>query len=203
VAASGTTPPATCGAFTPAAGALPFVVDSAFYAAGWETDYQLISLNGGGTASTCPTRSSATAKGNCYAWTYNAVASGGPIGDAGAVAQGGAGVEWQAGGFNFGTAPGVISPAGATKVSFWAMGAAGGESMNFSYGGLTNTLCLDAITGALPVVLTTTWTNYTIPITGDYSAGMVQAFGWYANAQVNDAGIVGPLNFFIDDIEWQ
>ncbi len=204
-ATSGTTPPPACGGFAAAGGALPFVVDTKFYAAGWESDYQLISLNGGvaNGPSTCPTRSSATAMGGCYGWTYNAVAAGGTFGDAGAVALGGAGVEWQAGGFNFGTAPGVIIPAGATNVSFWAKGAAGGESMTFTYGGLTNTLCLDAITGALPVILTTTWTNYTIPITGDYSAGMVQAFGWYANAQVNDAGIVGPLNFFIDDIEWK
>jgi hypothetical protein len=199
--------PATCGAYTALGGGLPFAVDPpTFIPAGWEDDYFDIAED---SPSACPARSHTGALGSCHRWTYNSMPAG-ATNDAGLTAKGGAGVTWQAGvqgANNWGTFPGSIIPAGATKVSFWAKGAAGGESLTFGYGGLNvggAVICGDAISNSMTQTLTNQWANYTIPVTGNYSAGMVTGFYWYSGQVLTDAGNPGgSITFFIDDIEWQ
>jgi len=175
----------------PIAGTLPFVVDSKFMATGYEGDIAFITL---AADSTCGgARSSANAKGSCYTWKYAAPA---------VPAAGFAAVLWQYPADNFGaspTVPGYPIPPGATKVSFWAKGAVGGEKLNFGVGQIPATaMCSDAIIVAqMPETLAAAWTNYTIALPAQsYASGEITAFLWDAAAQ-------GTINFDIDDIEWQ
>jgi hypothetical protein len=169
-------------------GTLPFVVDSVYAPTG--------SFGTGSTSTidTCAVaRSSATAKGSCHTASYM-VTAGGAF----------AGVFWQDN-FNWGTQGGYSIPAGATKVTFSAMGKVGGEKVSFvaGYSGspTPTTPCTDTIRGNLgPVTLTATWMAYTMTLTGGYPNGVLGAFGWEANAP----GAVGTgIDFYIDDIEYQ
>jgi len=215
-----------------APGPLPFVVDTHFFASEWEGDNSEIQLGAGlaetdaGKADeTCGgDRSSASAQGNCYKWTYGNVPAGAVINDAGATAKGYAAVEYQSlvasGNYpaNFGTAPGVVIPPGATMVSFWARGAVGGEVVGFGVGQISNAMCNDAIIVApANQTLTTAWTHYTIefPVGQSYASGQIIGFSWSAAYQANGPGDGGsdatagdasaassPITFFIDSIEW-
>jgi hypothetical protein len=173
---------------TSAAGTLPFVVDSVYSPTG------VFGTGAIATGATCAVaRSSATAKGSCHTATYTPA-------DAGTFG----GVFWQDD-FNWGTEGGYAIPAGATKITFSAMGKAGGEKVSFiaGYSGAATaaTPCTDTIradSGAL--TLTTTWTAYTITLSGGYPEGVLGAFGWEANAPGAPAS---TLTFYIDDIQYQ
>jgi hypothetical protein len=120
-----------------------------------------------------------------------------------------AGVAWQAnvqsmaGGAyynNFGVAPGVIPPAGATEASFWAKGAVGGEQLQFSVGSAATAPCTDSVISTTSVTLTTTWTQYSIPFPPpvNYAAGQVNGFTW---------GVAGAapgtvVSFYFDNVQW-
>jgi hypothetical protein len=139
--------------------------------------------------------------------TYNV-----PGGDAAMMTTGFAGVAWQANvqvmGVapntyynNFGVAPGVVLPAGATEASFWAKGAVGGETVTFSVGSAATAPCLDSVVApGAAVTLTTTWTKYTIPFSTpvSYSAGQVNGFSW----GVAGAAIGTTVSFYFDNAEW-
>jgi hypothetical protein len=122
----------------------------------------------------------------CWTWTY---------------APGGlstwAGVDWQYPVNNWGTAPGLAIPAGATAVTFYAWGATGTEIVTFNVGyGPTST---DVFGASLANQhLTTTPTQYSISLTGDdyvcNSARM--GFGWTAAGATSET-------FYIDSITWQ
>jgi hypothetical protein len=171
-----------------ASGQLPFVVDSEYQPTG---DY------GTGTTTTSAVctvaRSSATAKGNCHTATYTVVAGGAF-----------AGVFWQYN-FDWGTEAGYEIPAGATKLTFSAMGAAGGEKVTFNAGytgpPTAATPCTDTIRGSTnTLTLTTTWTAYSMTLSGGYPEGVLGAFAWEANAP----GAAGTsITFYVDDIQYQ
>ena len=74
---------------------------------------------------------------------------------------------------------------------------AGGEVVTFSVGAAGLHPCRDSVTGNTMATLTTTWTKYSIPITGPYANGQIDGFGW-ATAGSADA----PTTFYIDDITW-
>jgi hypothetical protein len=175
----------------PVGGTLPYVVDSDFLPSGYEGDIADITEAADKTCGGA--RSSATAKGNCYTWTYAAPTP--------AVA-GYAAVLWQYPVNNFGTVatvPGYPIPPGATKVSFWAKGKVGGEKVSFAVGQIPATAkCSDAIIVPLALeTLTAAWVNYTIALPAQsYATGEITGFVWDAAAQ-------GAINFYLDDIEWQ
>jgi hypothetical protein len=134
----------------------------------------------------------------CHGFTYNFSS------DAG-TGIGWAGVVWQSPANNWGALPGYAIPAGATKVTFNARGAVGGEVVNFVAGGSgVPTLadpCQDTVSGSMMgVVLTTSWMPVTIALTGTYTGGVLAGFGWSA-AGGQDAG-PGEITFYVDDIEW-
>jgi hypothetical protein len=148
-------------------------------------------------------RSSQNAQGHCWAVTYAPSSpDAGPCGPA----QGGlaAGVFWQYPANNWNSKPGYPIPPGATKVSFWARGAVGGEVIRFGVGEVppsTAVDCTDSFYTPSRITLTATWTQYAIPL-GSQAAvgGIVSAFDWViASTDVNPAGVT----FYIDDIEWQ
>jgi hypothetical protein len=168
-------------------------------------------------------------RGTCHTVIYTALAPGTPIGyPTGATSVGWAGVAWQYPINNFGMSVGYAIPAGAAKVSFYAKGAVGGETVSFyaaniAPGGMA--VCNDAFASgtnpAAKLTLTPTWTQYTMPITGTYATGIITGFGYSLNDQIptgdgdggvadagaKDGGDAGsaypPVTFYIDDIVWE
>jgi hypothetical protein len=184
---------------TVVSGSLPFTVDSKFIPSGYEGDYLNITQTGDTTGTACGGRAVTGAAGSCYKVVYTVPAP----------TKGFAAVEWQAnpaaiGQLNFGTAPGVVPPPGATEASFYAKGAVGGEVVNFFVGAAGTAPCTDSVItpNMSPVTLTTTWTQYTLPFSGQtYAAGQIVGFAWSTPAPTDaDAGTM--TSFYIDDIVW-
>jgi hypothetical protein len=124
--------------------------------------------------------------------------------------KGWSGVVWQYPVNNWGGAPGYLIPPGATKVTFYARGATGTESVSFNVGGIgfggiptPSAPCVDTVQGSVPkTTLSTTWTQYTIDITGQtYAGGVLNGFSWVAGA-VDQPTTVSEVTFYIDDIQW-
>jgi hypothetical protein len=106
---------------------------------------------------------------------------------------------------NWGGCPGRPVTAGATKVTFFAAGAVGGEKVSFKTGGIApmdaiQAPYVDTFSRAIDVTLTNAWTPLTIDMPGaTYTGGVLGAFAWIANAPAGGA----PVTFFLDDIVWQ
>jgi hypothetical protein len=171
--AAATCPPPTMNA----SDTLPFVVDSRFIPSGYEGDYLFIKNVGDRTGAACGGRATTTALGSCYAVTYTPPLTG---------SAGYAAVVWQYPVNNFGASPGYLIPPGATQVAFYAKGKNGGEVVSFAVGqDGPPAVCPDSvIIPAVPQTLTTTWTQYTIPLNGQtYGAGENSGFIWVAGPQ--------------------
>jgi hypothetical protein len=192
-----------CPALTPA-GSLPFAVDTRFIASGYEGDVAAIVESA--TSTTCGgNRATASAMlGACHTFTYSAAPAGGA--NAGWV-----GVIWQYPANNWGASQGWAIPSGATKVSFWVRGQAGGETVAFNAGGTNfgnapspTAPCPDTVTASAPAKhLTTTWQHVTMAVTGGtYPGGVIDGFQILAVASAQPAPGT-PVTFYIDDIEWQ
>jgi hypothetical protein len=217
------------------------VVDAKFIPSGYEGDAVGLAPNPG--AIQMPTKMgdpscngmprAGTGRGTCHTVTYAPLAPNTPIGyPPGATTMGWAGVAWQYPLNNWGSSVGYAIPAGATKVSFYAKGAVGGETVSFWAGAISGggTLCSDPFmpgtNPATKITLTTTWTQYTMPITGTYAKGVITAFGYSlanqvpagmgdggaaeagaADAAATDAGDAGSgfpaVTFYVDDVVWQ
>lgn len=159
---------------------LPFAVDDWFAPSGYMGDGE---QPGGieGDETCLPSRPS-TWMGRChrYTWTPGSAMWGG--------------VYWQYPDGNWGDRPGLTVPEGATKITFQAWGANGGESVDFMVGMMpvdgfqvTRTA---VILGAAP-------SEYTLELGGADYARVVGGFGWVANMSTT------PVTFHIDDIRWQ
>lgn len=179
--------------------ALPFNLSDEFIPSGFMGDSQP-SMDGiklSNDVADCKTPRSTGAQGDCYSVTWTATVA------AGASAW--AGVYWQSPANNWGAKPGKVIAAGATKVSFYAAGAAGGEKIQFCAGGINTkgtdpTLThRDTFSANLPAVtLTKDWAQYTIPLTGATYGEVLGGFCW-----VDAATASGTSTFYIDDVRWE
>jgi hypothetical protein len=113
-----------------------------------------------------------------------------------------AGIFWQYPLDNWGARPGLLVPAGASRVAFYAKGAAGGEQITFQVGGLReegraygDLLAVDEI-----MTLTTTWQKFELSLNGSYYVDVIGGFAWIAGGDENPTS---PLSFQIDDIRWE
>jgi len=145
-------------------GTLPYVTTTSFIG----SDYQ---PNGGGLqigSAACTHYDAACGTdnkndgpcGQCTTWTYTPNAT--------AATYAGVGYVRKFDG-NY-TAPQICMPATAKAITFYAKGALGGEQVTFTAQGAQE----------LPFTLTTTWTKYTLPLTGVYNTdtGVEQGFYW-------------------------
>jgi hypothetical protein len=191
--AGGSGPPPVMGPITP----LPVVVDSSYAASGYMGDGMMA---GSIVADvTCPARGPGNI-GKCSKFTYTPVAM---------STYGWGGVYWQYPANNWGTMQGERIAPGATKVTFYAAGAKGGEKVNFFVGGLataTGAVYQDPVKVSLDAqVLTTTMTAYTINLTGFTYDAIIGGFGWSIEAPAGaDAGAYDPtpIVFYVDGIQW-
>ncbi len=160
---------------------LPFAVDDYFAASGYMGDGE--SPGGISDSTACPERAG-DALGVCHhlVWTPKS--------------NGWAGIYWQYPAGNWGTSPGYQIEPGATQVSFWAWGDAGGETLSF-FAGIEEA---DGFhTEVTDVVLTTTPTRYYLNLRNKTYDTVVGAFGWSSGTSDGTS----PVSFTIDDIQWQ
>jgi hypothetical protein len=175
---------------TPVAASLPLTVSDVFAPSGYMGD----GATPGGIqvdTTTCLMPRPTGAVGDCYKVTYTP------------GTQGWAGVYWQYPANNWGASPGKRIAAGATKVAFYAAGAAGGEALQFVVGGENDgTLPYhDAFKVMQNQTLTTALAPYSVAL-GDktYDTGVLGGFAWLATAPV---GSTAPIVFYLDAITWQ
>jgi hypothetical protein len=177
---------------------IPFVVSDQFVPSGFmgdsPTDFNGIKMSADSTA--CPTRAP-DAKGACYAITWTPAF----VPDASSAWVG---VYWQYPSNNWGAQPGKPVSPGATKVSFYAIGAKGGEQIQFLAGGVNVAgsnpalTYADTFSASTQVTLTTSWQQYEVPLTGDTYSSVIGAFAWSITTTSTD-----PIAFYVDDIEWE
>jgi len=177
---------------------LPFVVDSLFIASGYMGDGATPGAILQDDNMTCAPSRPAGAVGHCHKFTYTPI----PNPDA-AVPWGG--VYWQYPVNNWGALPGKRIAQGATKVTFLAAGAVGGESVRFLVGGILPQPLLGLVNGDtvnvnLTVVLTNTMTPYLIDLTGQSYDAVLGGFGWVIEVPV---GSTTPVAFTVDSIRWE
>jgi len=89
----------------------------------------------------------------------------------------------------------------ATKLTFWARGEHGGEKAEFKVGGLEGTY-KDSLWPALstePIVLTDTWVQYTLDLSGQDLGHIIGGFVWVTERRLNSDG----ATIYLDDIRFE
>ncbi|MDD5617739.1 MAG: hypothetical protein PHG69_01460 [Candidatus Omnitrophica bacterium] len=110
------------------------------------------------------------------------------------------GVYWQNPANNWGGMDGGIDLSKATKLTFWAKGAKGGERIEeFKIGGILGEYSDSDSAGIGPVILTKDWKQYTIDLTGKDVSYIIGGFCWSTNIDVNPDGIT----FYLDEIRYE
>jgi hypothetical protein len=111
-----------------------------------------------------------------------------------------AGMCWQNPPNNWGSVDAGFDISKATKLTFWARGANGGERIEeFKVGGIMGEFS-DSDTAAIgPVILNKEWTQYTIDLKGKDMTYIIGGFCWSTNADVNPEG----ATFYLDEIKFE
>jgi hypothetical protein len=137
----------------------------------------------------CGGNRSPAALGTCYTVSYAPVSGG----------LGWAGIYWQYPANNWGAMPGLDIPAGATEVTLWAKGGAGGEVLTLVAGGIAATGMAheDTFKADTTATLTTSWAQYTIMLPSMYGP-VLGGFAWSVGAPMG----AGSVQFSIDSIQW-
>jgi len=108
------------------------------------------------------------------------------------------GIVWQDPPNDWGDKDGGHNLTGASKLTFWAHGAAGGEKVEFYFGVIKSEKPFsDSDTGRITVILTKDWKQYTIDLTGKNLTRIKTGFGWSL------AGQGKPVTFYLDDIRYE
>ncbi len=155
-----------------------------FIPSGWMGDYEDIVLDEANTESP---RSGKT----CIKIKYSAEARQG--------AQWAA-VIWQASLKNWGDKPSAYSLSGMKRLTFWAKGAHGGEKIaQFRVGGLEGPSPDSDMVTSDPVMLTSQWRQYSLPLEGRDLSRVVGGFCWSISKADNPQGAV----FYLDDIRYE
>ncbi len=120
----------------------------------------------------------------------------------GKTAQGArwAGIFWQIPANNWGSVDAGFDLSKATKLTFWARGANGGERIEeFKVGGLMGEYS-DSDSAAIgPVILNKEWTQYTIDLKGKDMSYIIGGFAWSTNVDNNPEG----ATFYLDEIKFE
>lgn len=109
------------------------------------------------------------------------------------------GVVWQSPANDWGEKPGGFDFTGAKKMSFWARGDKGGETVTFGYGIIgKDKKYFDSAKGTLKdVQLTTDWKQYQFDLSGQDLSHIKSGFYWTLGGQGN------PITFYLDDIRYE
>ncbi|MFT7621411.1 MAG: hypothetical protein ACI9WU_000574 [Myxococcota bacterium] len=162
---------------------MPFAIDDHYAPSGYFPEGEAGNIQ---PEPACPMRAGDEA-GVCHGFSWTPGSS-----------EGFAGVWWQHPDGNWGDDPGLEVAAGATALTFWAWGAAGGETVRFLSGFASDGFELSTE----ELTLTTTPTEYTIHFgTASYTT-IAGGFGWVATGAAG-TGPADPaaVTLFIDDIQ--
>ncbi|HEY1066613.1 MAG TPA: hypothetical protein VGE52_10905, partial [Pirellulales bacterium] len=110
------------------------------------------------------------------------------------------GVVWQSPEGDWGDKAGGWNLTGAKKLTFWARGAAGGETVSFQFGLLKpgEKKFADSGSGTLDkVVLTNEWKQYEIDLAGKDLSRIKTGFVWTV------AGQGRPITFYLDQVQYE
>jgi hypothetical protein len=112
--------------------------------------------------------------------------------------RGWGGVVWQDPPNDWGTRPGGYDLSRATRLTFWARGARGGEHVTFGYGliGIDKRFH-DSALDRLEITLGREWQRYVIELDGHDLSCIKTGFLWTVQAQPE------PLTFFLDDVRYE
>lgn len=109
------------------------------------------------------------------------------------------GVVWQNPADDWGDHPGGWNLTGAKALTFWARGAASGETVTFQFGMLGKDKTYpDSATGKLgPITLTKEWHHYKLDLAGLDLSRIKTGFSWIV------AGSGKPVTFYLDEIRYE
>jgi hypothetical protein len=116
--------------------------------------------------------------------------------------HGWAGIYWQHPANNWGDKRGGYNLTGYKKMTFWARGDKGGETIDkFFMGGISGqTEEGDSDEASVsPVTLTKEWKFYTVDLTGLDLSHIIGGFGFAANADANPDG----FTLYVDEIRYE
>jgi hypothetical protein len=170
---------------------LPVLISTYFAPSGYMGDTTGIVADVAG--SECAPRPDGAA-GDCYRFTYTP------------GSQLWAGVYWQHPANNWGAAEGQRIEPGATAVKFYAAGAAGGEKLKITVGGIHDVTLpySDSVKAMTEITLTTEMTQYSVDISGQTYESVLGAFSWSTNVpEGTDPTTAPPIVFFLDDLTWE
>jgi hypothetical protein len=112
--------------------------------------------------------------------------------------KGWAGAVWQHPANDWGKLPGGFDLTGATRLTFWARGKAGGEKVKFGVGIIDTTVrWYDTTKAELPVVLTSEWKQYTIDLADRDLARIKSGFYWVIGDHDQ------PTTFYLDEVRFE
>jgi len=161
-----------------------------FAPSGWMGDYGDIKLNDGSTENCADGRT-------CIKVGYTAK---------GTQGANWAGIFWQQPPNNWGDKPGGYDLAKFKKLTFWARGEKGGETVNeFKVGGITGEHGDSDAQSIGPVVLTKEWKKYTIDLADKNLSKIVGGFCWSTSADANrsDTNPSGEFYMFLDEVRFE
>ena len=111
-----------------------------------------------------------------------------------------AGIFWQNPPNNWGSVDAGYDLSKATKVTFWARGAKGGERIEeFKIGGIMGEYSDSDSAVIGPVILNKEWTQYAIDLKGKDLSYIIGGFCWATNVDVNPDG----CTFYLDEIKYE
>jgi hypothetical protein len=111
-----------------------------------------------------------------------------------------AGIYWQNPANNWGTVDAGFDLSKASKFTFWAKGAKGGERIEeFKVGGIMGEYSDSDTSSIGPVILTTEWKQYTIDLKGKDMSYIIGGFCWATNIDVNPDG----ATFYLDELKYE
>jgi hypothetical protein len=117
-----------------------------------------------------------------------------------AQGSGWAGIFWQNPANNWGTVDGGFDLSKATKLTFWARGAKGGERIEeFKVGGIMGEFSDSDSAVIGPVILEKEWKQYEIDLRGKDMSYIIGGFCWSANVDNNPEG----ATFYLDEIRFE
>ena len=179
--AAGGTAPVTAYCDSVAKSPLPYTVNEGFQPSGWQGDSTAVSA-APANPNGCAARAAGSV-GDCTTWKFTPNATT-PLW---------AGVTWSKMWDANYTHPPVCLATGATKVTFQAKGALGGETVTFSAAGAAE----------VPFTLTNAWKEYAIPLNGvqynTFADGVTSGFFWKVAPPTPNGA---PVTFFVDDIQF-
>jgi hypothetical protein len=113
--------------------------------------------------------------------------------------QGWGGVVWQSPAGDWGDLAGGFNLTGAKKLTFWARGQKGGETITFLFGLFPREKrFFDTASGKLDkVALTTEWKQYEIDLAGKDLSRIKSGFAWSL------ASSGEPITFYLDDVQYE